>query len=181
MNSTKSLWAGLALTLVCASGASSATLNVAADGTLLGAWGVNIAGISYDVSFQDGVVKDNVSVLHNFPHAGQASTALFSQVLLGDYNTLAKPIRGCSDTVRCAIWTPVDVGGSFVQTINLAGAGDFTATYSAGTYATTDTAIYSNVTLAVWSAAAPVPENASWALLMAGLGFVSMVRRTRPA
>lgn len=182
MNSKNHALAGLVLALFCASSASAATLNIAPDGTLLGAHGVNFGGNSYDVTFQDGVVKDNVSLLHNFPIAGLASAALFSQVLLGDYNTLAKTTNGCTSTSRCSIWTPVSSGGAFTQTINLAGSGDFTATYSAGTYAHTDTAIYDNVTLAIWSApsTAPVPENSTVAMLAAGLGLMSLAVRRKP-
>jgi hypothetical protein len=183
MKSCKKALTVFALTLTCAAGASAATLDVAADGTLMGAYGVTVAGISYDVVFRDGVVKDNVSVMHNFPIAGQASAALFSQVLLGDYDTLAKPTNGCTDVTRCSIWTPVSADGAFTQTINFAGSGDNTTTYSAATYANTDTAIYANVTLAIWSAAAapPVPENTSSAMLLAGLGFLALAARRQRA
>jgi len=174
--------AGLVLAMACAGSAQAATLNIGPDGTLLGAHGVSVAGISYDVTFQDGVVKDNVTVLHNYSIAGLASAALFSQVLLGDYNTLAKPINGCTNALRCSIWTPVSADGAFTQTINVAGSGDFTTNYAAVTYANTHTAIYDNVTLARWSAAstAPVPESSTLAMLLAGLGLMQVaVRRQR--
>ena len=172
----------LVLALVSAGSASAATLKLAPDGTLLGANGVTFGGKTYDVTFQDGVVKDNVSLLHNYVDSGQASAALFSQVLLGDYNTLTKPTNGCTNTTRCSIWTPVSADGAFTQTINFAGSGDFTTTYSATTYAHTNTAIYDNVTLAIWSApsTAPVPENSTVAMLAAGLGLLSLSVRRKP-
>lgn len=180
MKQPKKTLAALAMALACAGSAHAATLDVAPDGTLMGAFGVTFGGLSYDVVFRDGIVKDNVSVLYNFPIAGIASGALFSQVLLGDYNTLAKPTNGCTNATRCSIWTPVSVGGAFTQTINFAGSGDFTTTYSAATYANTDTAIYDNVTLAIWSVSAPVPETPTLPMLVAGLVWVGFAARRKP-
>lgn len=170
--------------------ANAAVLNIASDGTLLGASGISIPFLSlvslYDVKFMDGVVKDNVSILHNFTQANQASAALFSQVLLGDYNTNTKPINGCGFGAGfnyCSIWTPLSSGGDFTQAINYSGTGDYSTTYSAGTYANTNTSDYNNVTLAIWSVSAPitssVPEPDVMLMLFVGLGLLSLMNNRK--
>lgn len=83
-------------------------------GQLIGARGVDVNGIDLDVEFIDGSCVSLYSgcnsagdfYFETFQPAIQASTALNTQVFLGEYDVNTSLIRGCEDGQRCDIYTP---------------------------------------------------------------------------
>jgi len=67
-----------------------------------------------------------------------------------------------------------DATTDFTQKTAVAGAQSYFVSSGGGAFLATDT-----VSIELYAQSAPVPEPETWALLVAGLGAVGMVRRRR--
>jgi len=97
---------GLTLTL----SANAATL-VVSGGQLMGATGVDVGGINYDVSFVDGTCDGLFDECTSFVFTTQdsakaASQALLDQVFLGQFDEFPDRVNGIENTVLGAMLTP---------------------------------------------------------------------------
>lgn len=159
------------------------------DGLLTGASGALVNGTLYDVSFQDGSCNSLQAGCAQFAFgtlldAVAAAQALMDEVFLGLYDTAPELTRGCTSTQQCLITTIFGPGvglvGNAVTFWNRpADADDQTTVGFIGS--AFDTTPNVDVTIAVWSAAAPgrVPEPSTLGLALAGLGALALVRRGR--
>lgn len=78
---------GLALTTAMSTAAfATPVLDIASDGTLMGANGVEVNGALYNVTFGDGYFSDSISAFTNAADALAASQALLDQVTLGVFD-----------------------------------------------------------------------------------------------
>lgn len=177
------------LFVLCASGASAATLTVAG-GQLVGATGVSVGGGSYDVVFSDGTCIglyagcDAVTdfTFQSEADATAASQALLDQVFLdGTFNFDSAPelTTGCTDSSRCNVWTPYGLSGSdvlYARVINNGGAtADSVVTSSADTGVSTVSLV--RIVYGVWTVSS-VPEPTTTFLLVAGATVWLAGRRT---
>lgn len=159
------------------------------DGLLTGASGALVNGALYDVSFQDGSCNSLQAGCAQFTFgtlldAVAAAQALMDQVFLGVYDTAPELTRGCTSTRQCLITTIFGPGVSLADNAvtfwnRPGGAVDSTTVGFIGS--SFDTTPNVDVTIAVWSGAAPgrVPEPSTLGLAMAGLGVFALVRRGR--
>ncbi|MCW5661176.1 MAG: PEP-CTERM sorting domain-containing protein [Burkholderiaceae bacterium] len=157
------------------------------NGLLTGAGGALVNGTLYDVSFQDGSCNSlqagctqfTFSTLLDAVAAGQA---LMDQVFVGVYDAAPELTRGCSSTRQCLITTIFGAGSTLADnavTFNNrpADADDLTTVGLIGS--AFDTTPNIDVTIAVWTAAAPgrVPEPSTLGLSIAALVALALVRR----
>ena len=184
----------VAVVFLSLSAAAAPVLQIdAIDGKLNGAKGVEIQGVLYDVSFQDGSCIavfsgciDADDFLHStFLSAVHASNALRAQVFLdgplGLFDTHPELTRGCTSTEYCNVWTPYQpFNGLFFANYSWVGG----PTGNGGFLLTMDFSAVPQYTWAVWSlAAAPAvsaaPEPGTLALLLLGFAGLGYARHTR--
>lgn len=183
--------AGLAL---LGAPALAANLIVSAGGKLVGATGVAVNGVSYDVQFADGTcaqVFSGCDSTDDFAFSDEATAlaagqALLDQVLIdsssGMFDSVPTLTFGCSFDPMCQSLIPV-----FFEGINVRGAvvnnnsvGEDLIFYGGGANINLNTADFPAVNYAVFTpSAAPVPEPASWIMLIAGFGTVGYSLRRR--
>lgn len=161
-------------------------------GTLTGANGVIVGGVSYDVSFVDGSCSGlfngcDAFIFNTKARAAEASQSLLDQVFIGDgpggYDAHPELIRGCGNLFQCYVLTPFarqTVDGYVLSGVarNCAGGycDDDWTSYSYAAPGDTDTGPSSHSTYAVWTAS-PVPEPSVLAFLVAGLFSIGVVHR----
>lgn len=175
-------------------GSASAAPILLLQGTaLIGAAGVEVNGVLYDVSFQDGSYnslypKGLVDVpFQDKAFVTSAIYALNTQVFTGVYDDNPALTRGCAHSL-CTMLTPFNdprLG------ITMYGFANYAPTISADGYSygginrSMDTSNFHTYTYATWSpstAIAPVPEPSSIAMMGLGLAALAFVhRRTRNA
>lgn len=172
-------------------------------GTLTGANGVIVGGISYDVSFVDGSCGGLFNgcdspedfIFSTKARAAEASQSLLDQVFIGDgpggYDDHPELTRGCGDLRQCYVWTPfarqaVDGYVLLGEARNCAAGycDDDWTSYSYTAPGDTNTGPFGQVTYAVWTAStvpetSPVPEPSVLALLAAGLFCIGVAHRRR--
>jgi hypothetical protein len=190
MKTKATLWACLFL----ACGAAHAAEPVVGNGLLVGAVGVAVQGVLYDVEFKDGScisLFSGCDALSDLPFATgaqaiTASQALLDQVFLdgplGSFDSRPSLIRGCGDNTGqgfCGVLTPADIQVNNVLAQNATvEAGDLLR--GAITLRGEDMTAYDTVVYAVWTPQVPVPEPAALGLFAAGLALLGgLWRRTR--
>jgi len=173
--------------------ATAAVLNldIATDGTLMGASGVDVGGTLYDVSFADGILNDTaISAFTTEDGARAASRALLEQVLLrfDEYDDLSVNTNGCTSTFSCEIVTPYRVdydadNDQFllrsISLLNFARPADATTDISRFSFILGRNTDSNGRTIATWNAIAAVPEPETYAMFLAGLGLLGAVSRRR--
>jgi len=193
---------GLLVTIFCSSISYGAVLNIQ-NGILFGATGVDVNGVLYDVSFQDGTCPE----LYNgcdqdsdFPFSNPqndvtlglaANLALLDQVLidspLGAFDSAPELTNGCFATDGCQLNTPLFLsqGGTGLGILWIFNRDDNdvdTGTGSGGGSVAFDTSIGfpdSNVYV-IWSQSSAVPIPATIWLFGSGLlGLVGVARRKK--
>jgi len=198
MNLIKQTIIACAFAFATSNNASAAILDIATDGTLMGASGVDVGSVLYDVTFGDGIMDNSLSPFTTSEQATLASEALLSQVLLDDYDTLSKNTNGCTIAL-CFIFTSYGRNGDIVlfsrvtnvQAISNLGSPsnprlDYTSLSSLGKTATTSgtTGAVTTRTIAFWTARASVtavPEPETYAMFLAGLGLLGFASRRKKA
>lgn len=164
---------------------------VDANGTLRGATGLDLYGQRYDVRFEDGTCNGLFggcvdSAFSFVPAAGggaaqQLLIQLFVDGPAGAFGSNPQKINGCTSTVSCRVMLPVAAlpanPGLLVAYAQNGAAGQpdlfgFTALLK-----TDDTGNLADVTYAIFT---PVPEPASWLLMISGFAALGqMMRRSR--
>jgi hypothetical protein len=183
---------GCALTLTTRDAHATALLidHTGATPELLGATGVSVNGVMYDVTFIDGTciaLFDGCDAPSDFTFTLQldaeaAAQALLDQVLIDLaapdlFDTEPEFTQGCSSALRCDIWIPFGIGATvdFAAAINET----FDAADVVGSFfinPATDTGPIEDV---VWAQFTPVPEPAT--LLLTAVGTAAALVRHRRA
>ena len=179
-------------------------LDIDANGELLGASGVDVEGVLYDVRFRDGTcieIFDGCDAGEDFDFgdsasAGAAATALLEQVFVGAFDDDPSLTFGCEPFEpignACEVWTLFDAGGDRVgaaQGVNWGLGSDFVDTVRVDTYAREDIgpADFAELQVSVyadWSRTpAPVVEPnvvTLWGIGLVGLTAARLRRRGPP-
>jgi hypothetical protein len=178
------------------SSVQAAVLQLDSSGLLTGATGVTVNGNLYDVSFVDGTCAglfggcDQASdfVFQSRADASAASQALLDSVFVdtgsGSFDSVPSLTLGCGFIHSCDAITPFAID-DYSLSFFYAGAQNNAANWLADV----TTAGYqllgydssgSNATVfAVWNIASPVPEPETYAMLLAGLGFIGFMTLRR--
>ena len=178
--------------------AAAATLEIDGSGQLTGARGVDVDGVLYDVTFQDGScfdLFDGCDAFEDFTFndadsATAAALAVMDQVYIGAIAADPTLIFGCNNALTCRAMIPYDPNfnpNTFdsIQAQNTLVA-PFGATYHLGTvtfdYGIDEPAGYLR-TFALFEAvpAAQVPLPGGAALLIPALGLLMWQRSRRRA
>lgn len=168
-------------------------LNVDGNGQLLGASGVDVGGVNYDVAFVEGdcfAVFDNCNedafTFTTQADALAASAALLAQVFtdfavngLADFDSQPSLTLGCTSTTLCGALTPYQIGFG-VRYANAANSSDENLDELL-TGATSFAFDREDTVWTVWTeTATPVPGPSTISLLALGLaGMVCGRRRHR--
>ncbi|TGD76047.1 hypothetical protein E4634_00395 [Mangrovimicrobium sediminis] len=171
--------------------AQAATVQYDETGRIVGALGVDVSGVRYDVLFLEGSCVSLASgcdessdfVFQSSSQANAASWALINQVFIGGNLGPVDNTYGCDDPAYCgavsAYWQDGTVGGSMASRQDQGGAiatGVSWFTLDSG-YENLSSADYTYLTGAVWSVATvPVPA-AAW---LFGCGLLGLVLSSRP-
>lgn len=172
--------------------AQAATLNIAgAGGILLGASGVDVGGVLYDVAFVDGTciaLFDGCDATSDFAFTDGASATAAAQALLdqvlfdgaqGLFDSFPLLTNGCSFDLFCFVGFPFSFQDPFVMLARaenyFSSIQDITSTVLSGPGG--DSAPVVDFTWAVFTV---VPEPGTGLLLAAGLVLLS-VRKRAPA
>jgi hypothetical protein len=181
----------LALSLTLSQQASASLILNITNGILTGAQGVNVNGLLYDVTFQDGTCDSLFNNCNSFTFTDLATANMASQALLdtvfidtasGLFDSNVTLTTGCAYPVICNVFTPYAsstdrVSVSYASNASSNIDGIFSTTLSRQTNTTIDDAgVY-----AVWKpASTAVPEPASLPLVVAGLfGTLILQKRRR--
>jgi len=177
----------LGLTVALSTNVFAEVVLVTNNGILMGANGVSVNNVLYDVTFEDGVYGDVVSPFISDVAASDASNALLTTVILVDYSLNPFTINGCHTTAGSCYIDTVYRPTTFPKIryafsmLNKVGTQD-DVVVDLDEVADYDTTI-DDVTLAKWSlstnAAEPVPEPETYAMMFAGLGLLGFVSRRR--
>ena len=178
--------------------AQAATLNVDFSGQLTGASGVDVGGVLYDVTFEEGSCIGLFSgcdtnsdfTFTSAAAARLASLALLDQVLLdgpaGNFDTSPELTFGCSLSAFCFILTPFEIapGGPGITFVDLVRNRDLSIPSITDGATRTEwlsplsTADDERVVYATWEVTA-VPIPAGPLLLLTGLGGLAVFQRRR--
>lgn len=179
----------------------SATLDIQG-GILFGASDVDVNGVLYDVSFQDGTAIDlygGADANSDFPFnnasnpsdttlAYMAAQALLDQVFTGDFDTSPSLINGIGAPGGGEFYIPAYLqAGNQIGIISARNYSNENSDVVRATYydITTDTSMpgvetrFDGITYAVWSLAEPVPAPSAIILLGFGLLGLAGVSRSR--
>jgi hypothetical protein len=183
---------------------SAATLLINSSGLLTGATGINIEGGIFDVEFLDGTCSalfagcdDQSDFPFEYRHwAWAAEQALLDQVFLdgldGAFDAVPALTRGCEGaTSLCQVVTPYDRLSSNYTVVNVAVAQN--AKLGLGNdvglsdvFAVEDTSTVPTMTWARFTQIAaipplpPVPEPATWAMMIGGFALAGRALRRAP-
>lgn len=190
-----------AATLLLTTAPAGAAVQIVENGILTGATGVDVGGVSYDVSFLDGTcasVFDGCDSQSDFAFATEASGILAAQALLdqvfldsvlGQFDSNAALTRGCSGPVNCDVIIPFGfsplntnvVDGRVSSNFN-SGPDSSSASYNLYRGAPGfDTTVSLGQVLGRFtlSSVAAVPEPSTWATMLMGFGAMGVALRRR--
>ena len=174
----------------------AATLQIDGSGQLLGADGVDVGGVLYDVDFLDGTcvaLFDGCDASDDFTFATEvaalaAASALQTQVFFdgpsGDFGTVPSLTNGCEDFV-CNVYTPFTPSSVSPLLVTVAIFQNFPipggVTFTSNVLNTNDTTSGPSTVFASWdiSQATVVPLPATGWLFLSGLAGLFFVKRRR--
>ncbi len=192
----------LGIFLLTYSALSNGAILTIDNGILMGATGVDVNGVLYDVSFIDGTcieLFDGCNENADFPFINPANLndgvllqtameALLDQVFidspLGNFNTNPALTNGCER--ECFIGTPLWVsiaGGLGIGSVfNAPNPNVDDVTFGGGPLNTFDTSLSVRSTYAVWSQPTVVPvPSAVWLFGSGMLGLIGLARKNKRA
>jgi hypothetical protein len=173
--------------------AFAATLTIQ-DGRLMGATGVVVDGVDFNVTFADGVCSSLVvgcSSLGSFTFATRASASLAALALMdgvlvdsadGNFDSHPELTAGCSSSLECLTLIPYASSAElvwYVSPINTPALFPLQLRNSVISRAM-NTSASPTMTFAIFSpSSSPVPEPAAWAMMLVGFGAVGYSMRRR--
>ncbi len=182
---------GAALVVSPVPTSAAAVLKTNAQGKLIGATGVIIGKLTYNVDFADGtcIAIYGACSVANFQFktkeaALAAGNALLSQVLIGNYIRSPGSVFGCG-TSTCDTFIPYGIYQDYPDTVEavvVANRGTGSRFVAGTVYPAFDqsTALDPNVNYARFTLqVAAVPEPATWAMMLVGFGMVGAASRYR--
>lgn len=180
---------------VSGSAATAANL-VVESGILTGAKNVDVGGKLYDVEFLDGTCEALFSGcdqttdfgIQSQSDARAAAQALLDQVLLdgplGNFDSDTSKTRGCSSLTICGTAVPYSLNFNgvaviFAENYPAGGLSDETSslTFSGFNFASIPDLNFARFTPA--AVTTPVPESATWAMMIGGFGLLGAAARRR--
>ncbi len=203
MTTMTRLLAAAAACLLSTAAQAAVTLNVQG-GILMGASGVEIAGQRYDVAFVDQSCTTAFArcasasfAFRSEAAARVAGQALLDQVFVGAYDTAPNLTNGCtsSDGV-CGTYIPFGIPADIdpgmiddevyvvtVENSNMAGTGVIqrTTLWFDDDLSGRTTQTYARFALSADAPVSPVPEPATWALMLTGFALTGAAMRRRRA
>jgi hypothetical protein len=170
---------------------SAATL-IIQDGLLMGATGVSVDGVDYDVSFANGLCTSlfagcsdrSAFTFATRARASLAAMALLEEVLVdsehGNFDSHPELTAGCSSAVECLALIPYASSGGFVSYVSPINTPALFPPQlrTSAILRTMDTSAAPTMTFALFSpSSSPVPEPAAWAMMLVGFGAVGYSMR----
>ena len=190
--------AGLSLSILAMLGsqqAEAAVLNVdQSTGQLLGAYGVDVDGTLYNVSFLDGSCvglfngcdepSDFAFGGTGFDGTAMAAEALLAQVFVdgpqGNFDSMPSLTAGCTSLTSCSAQIPGAIAGPFgTAAVNAAGMAADSFFDFGQANPIFDTATNARITWAVFTPTSPVPLPPAVLLLLAAIATLAGVARRR--
>jgi hypothetical protein len=159
-------------------------------GILIGAKGLVVSGVTYDVEFGDGscfelysgcnATEDFPFVIADIDIALEARQLLLTEVFVGEFDSAPDRTRGCMDPESCVVIFPILISESpfrvdslVVYNDRLEARDNVLASLSSANGSTADRP---TITYAVWSRSASVPAPPMLALGAVALAIFGLAR-----
>lgn len=183
-STTRTILAAASLLLGVHAAAQAGPILLVTNGILMGAQGIELGGLQYDVAFSDTRPQAANFLFDTYGESYDATAALRQQVFQGVYDTSPGKTNGCTNLLSCAIVTGYHINwlggvdGAALTNTPTRYIDPITPYTVLGNLAAT----LSTVTYAHWSVhevRQAVPEPST--LLLTGLGLAALALRRKRA